>query len=257
MNSNAGSGGKPGDGARPGTGAGAAAAAVGRVALVAGGSGLVGRALLPLLLASPEYARVHAISRRPLPLEHVRLANRVLRFDMSLEAQLKGLAVQDAFCCLGTTLRAAGSQPAFRAVDHDLVLAFARVAKSSGAERLVLISSVGADAASKNFYLSVKGETERDLEALGLRSLDILQPSLLLGMRAEWRGLELLAQVAGWTLGPLLVGNWARYRPIEASMVAAAMRGAVRSGRLGVNRHTYAALRRLASDKRGSAKSHA
>lgn len=219
-----------------------------RTALVAGGSGLVGRALLPLLLAAPEYARVQAISRRPLPIEHARLANRVLRFDAPLDTQLKGLMVQDAFCCLGTTLRVAGSQAAFRAVDHDLVLAFARAASAAGAERLVIVSSVGADAASNNFYLRVKGETERDLEALRLRSLDILQPSLLLGARREWRGLELAAQIAGWTLGPLLMGSWSRYRPIEASVVAAAMRGAARGGRLGTTRYLYPALRRLAGE---------
>jgi uncharacterized protein YbjT (DUF2867 family) len=221
-----------------------------RVALVAGGSGLVGRQLLPLLLDAPEYARVHAISRRPLPREHARFANRVLRFDAPLETQLKGLVVQDAFCCLGTTLRTAGSQAAFRAVDHDLVLAFARAAKAAGAERLVVVSSIGADPASNNSYLRVKGETERDLEALRLRALDILQPSLLLGMRsaADRRGLEQAAQIAGWLLGPLLMGSWQRYRPIEAAMVAAAMRGAARSGRLGVTRHNYEGMRRLAGE---------
>jgi uncharacterized protein YbjT (DUF2867 family) len=243
MNANAGTADKP------------APAAAGRIALVAGGSGLVGRALLPLLLAAPEYARVQAISRRPLPIEHARLANRVLRFDAPLDSQLKGLSVQDAFCCLGTTLRAAGSQAAFRAVDHDLVLAFARVAKAAGAERLVVVSSVGADAASNNFYLRVKGETERDLEALRLRSLDILQPSLLLGTRHELRILELSAQIAGWTLGPLLMGSWSRYRPVEASVVAAAMCGAARGGRVGVTRHTYPALRRLADARRGRSSS--
>jgi uncharacterized protein YbjT (DUF2867 family) len=217
---------------------------------VAGGSGLVGRQLLPLLLAAPEYSRVQAITRRPLPIEHARFANRVLRFDVPLESQLKGLAAQDAYCCLGTTLRQAGSQAAFRAVDHDLILSFARAAKSAGAERLVVVSSVGADATSNNFYLRVKGETERDLEALRFRSLDILQPSLLLGMRAQWRTVELLGQGAGWVFGALLVGGWARYRPIEASQVAAAMRGAARAGRLGVNRYTFPALRRLADDKR-------
>lgn len=238
MNANAGSAGKVN------------APAGSRVALVAGGSGLVGRQLLPLLLAAPEYARVQAISRRPLPLEHARLANRVLRFDAPLEGQLKGLAVQDAFCCLGTTIRAAGSQAAFRAVDHDLILAFARTAKAAGAERLVVVSSVGANAGSNNFYLRVKGETERDLEALRLRSLDLLQPSLLLGPRAERRTLELGAQVAGWVFGPLLMGAWSRYRPIEASVVAAAMLGAARGGRLGVTRHLYDSLRRLADQQR-------
>jgi len=218
-----------------------------RIALVAGGSGLVGAQLLPLLLEASEYGRVHALSRRPLALTHPRLANRVMRFDVPLEGQLKGLACHDAFCCLGTTLRAAGSQPAFRAIDHDLVLAFARVARAAGAVRLVVVSSIGADPQSRSFYLRVKGETERDLEALRLPALDILQPSLLLGMRREWRGTELAAQAAMWALGPLLFGSFARYRAIEAGIVAGAMRGAARTARRGVNRYTYRELRRLAT----------
>ncbi len=221
--------------------------APGRIALVAGGSGLIGARLLPLLLAAPEYARVHALSRRPLPLEHARLANRVLRFDAPLEAQLKGLVCHDAFCCLGTTLRAAGSESAFRAVDYALVLAFARAALAAGAQRVVLVSALGADAGSKNFYLRVKGETEQAVQALRPRSLDILQPSVLLGVRREWRALELAAQLAMAPIGPLLFGSWARFRAIEAETVAAAMRGAARSARRGVYRYTYRELQRLAA----------
>ena len=112
---------------------------------------------------------------------------------------------------------------------------------------------MGADAGSNNFYLRVKGETERDLEALRMRALDLIQPSLLLGMRTQWRPLELLAQIAGWTLGSLLMGRWSRYRPMEVATVAAAMRGAARAGRLGVTRYSFPDLRRLATDKRGSA----
>lgn len=222
-------------------------AAPGKIALVAGGSGFVGAKLLPLLLEGSEYARVQALSRRPLPLEHSRLANRVLRFDAPLEQQLKGLQCHDAFCCLGTTVRVAGSEAAFRAVDQQLVLAFARAALAAGAERFVLVSAVGADASSKNFYLRVKGETERALEALRPRSLDILQPSLLLGARRERRLVELLAQPAMLLTGPLLLGSWARFRAIEGQVVAAAMRGAARSGRRGVYRYTYRDLRALAA----------
>ncbi len=217
-----------------------------RIALVAGGSGMVGSRLLPLLLDAPEYARVYALSRRPLPLEHPRFANRVVRLDAPLSLQLKGLSCHEAFCCLGTTRRAAGSQAAFRAVDHDLVLAFARFAAAAGAERLVLVSAIGANAESKNFYLRVKGETEQDLTRLSLRALDILQPSVLLGMRRERRALELGMQLALGAIGPLLRGAAARWRPIQADTVAAAMRGAARSGRLGVTRYTYVDMRRLA-----------
>jgi uncharacterized protein YbjT (DUF2867 family) len=218
----------------------------GRVALVAGSSGMVGGQLLPLLLQAPQYTRVHALSRRPLPFDHPRMANRVVRFEASLQAQLKGLQCQDAFCCLGTTIRDAGSQAAFRAVDHDLVLEFSQLALSSGAERLVVVSSVGANPASKNFYLRVKGEMEKALEALRFRALDIMQPSLLLGSRRELRPLELGAQVGMWLLNPLLLGNWARYRAIPAATVAGAMCGAAASGRRGVYRYGYDAIVSLA-----------
>jgi uncharacterized protein YbjT (DUF2867 family) len=218
-----------------------------RTALVAGGSGLVGARLLTLLLNGSDYTRVLALSRRALPLDHPRFANRVLRFDQSLAGQLKGLQCNDAFCCLGTTIRDAGSQQAFRAIDHDLVLEFARVALTAGAQRLVLISSVGASPAARSFYLRVKGDTERSLEALRFRALDILSPSVLLGARRHTRPLELLAQGLLWTVNPLILGSWSRYRGISADTVAAAMLGAARSARLGVNRYTYDGMRALAA----------
>jgi uncharacterized protein YbjT (DUF2867 family) len=219
----------------------------GRTALVAGGSGLVGARLLPLLLNASEYTRVHALSRRPLPLDHPRLANRVVRFDESLATQIKGLQCQDAFCCLGTTIRDAGSREAFRAVDHDLVLEFARLALAAGAERFVIVSAIGADAASRNFYLRVKGESEQVLESLRFRALDIMAPSVLLGARRGLRPLELIVQGALWTLNPLLLGGWKRYRGIAAGTVAAAMLGAARSARRGVNRCGFDEMRTLAA----------
>ena len=217
--------------------------------MVAGGSGLVGSALLPLLLQAPEYARVHALSRRPLPFENARFANRVVRLDTALEPQLKGLRCHDAFCCLGTTRRAAGSAAAFRAVDFNVIVAFARAALSFGAERFVLVSSIGADAQSRTLYLSVKGDTELAIEALRFRSLHILQPSFLLGMRRERRPLELIAQPLMLLLAPLAAGPLTRYRPISAQQLAGAMIGAARSGKLGVYRYTYQELRRLAAQR--------
>jgi uncharacterized protein YbjT (DUF2867 family) len=216
-----------------------------KVALVAGGSGLVGSSLLDALIASPEYSRVFALSRRPLPLDNARLANRIVNFER-LDTELKGFVCQDAFCCLGTTIRTAGSEAAFRRVDFDTVLAFARAARTAQAQRLVVVSSVGADPDSANFYLRVKGETERALEALGFASLDILQPSLLLGMRGAERPLEFAAKLLMPLANPLLRGTREVYRGIPARTVAQAMIGATRSGRRGVYRYTYAGLVTLA-----------
>ena len=110
----------------------------------------------------------------------------------------------------------------------------------------MVVSSLGANAASKNFYLRVKGEMEKALEGLRFRALDILQPSLLLGARRDLRLLELGAQAAMRLLNPLLLGGWSRWRAIPAATVAAAMCGAAGSGRRGVYRYTYDGIRSLA-----------
>jgi uncharacterized protein YbjT (DUF2867 family) len=207
-----------------------------KVALVAGGSGLVGSRLLRVLASEPDYGRVLAISRRPLSFDHPRIANRVTRFD-TLEQDLRAIRCDDAYCCLGSTRRAAGSEAAFRAVDHDLVLAFARLARAAGAQRFIVVSSVGADPASRNFYLRVKGETEDALAALQFPALHIMQPSLLLGSRREWRPAESAARLVMPLLNPLLVGRLAAWRAVDAGQVATAMLVAVRRGRRGVIRY--------------------
>jgi uncharacterized protein YbjT (DUF2867 family) len=219
--------------------------AEGSVVLLAGASGLTGGCALDQLLAAPDIARVVAVSRRSLAREHPRLANRIVQFDR-LEAQLKGATCNAALCCLGTTLHKAGSRERFRAVDIDSVVSFARAARAANARRFVVISSVGADPASRNFYLRTKGEMEEDLEGMGFESLDILQPSMLLGWRAEMRPLELASRLMMPLLNPLLRGKYASYRAIPANTVAAAMLGAIRSGRRGVQRYTYEGIGALA-----------
>lgn len=128
-----------------------------------------------------------------------------------------------AISALGTTIRAAGSQAAFRAVDHDAVLAFARAAQAAGARHFIVITAVGADAASGVFYSRVKGEVERDLAALGFDRLDIVQPGLIFGARAERRPVEALFQWLTPVLNPLLVGGLGKYGGIGADAVARAV----------------------------------
>src|ERR1044071_247122 len=134
-----------------------------RVALLAGASGFVGGYVLDSLLDAPDFSRVFAISRRPLGRDHSRLANRIVQFE-KLETQLKGTQCHVAFCCLGTTMKQAGSEKAFRQVDYDLVLTFARAAKAAGAQRFVIVTSAAAGPHSRTFYLRVKGEVEQALE---------------------------------------------------------------------------------------------
>ena len=128
-----------------------------------------------------------------------------------------------AICALGTTIRVAGSHAAFRAVDHDAVLAFARAAQTAGVSRLIVVTAVGADPGSSVFYSRVKGEVERDLTSLGFARLDIIQPGLILGPRAERRPVEAFFQAAMPVLNPLLVGGLARYGGVDADTIAAAI----------------------------------
>ena len=221
-----------------------------KAVLIAGASGFVGGYLLQALLENAALGRIYAVTRRPLTREHPRLANRIVQFDQ-LESQLKGVNCQVALCCLGTTLRQAGSHEAFRKVDLDYVLAFAAAAKAARAQRLVVMSSAGADPQSKNFYLRTKGEMEKALGALGFASLDIFQPSVLLGWRRQMRPLELAARLMMPLVNPLLWGPREVYRGIPVQTVASAMASVASSGRRGAQRYTYRAIKALGA-RRGS-----
>lgn len=181
--------------------------------LLAGATGLTGEHLLDRLLNEPTVARVLAPSRRPLA-AHPHLENPGGELA-ALLPQLSG-NVDIAFCCLGTTIKQAGSEAAFRAVDHDLVLAFAERARALGARHLLVISALGADAHSAVFYNRVKGELEAALQAQDWPQLTIVRPSLLLGARREFRlGERLLAPLARWIPG--------KYRGIKACTLAHAL----------------------------------
>lgn len=200
-----------------------------RNALIAGATGLVGRELLPMLLASPQYEQVHALLRRALPelASGGKLHTLVVDF-----ARLPALPpVDDVFITLGTTIKVAGSQAAFRAVDFDAVVNTARAARVAGATRLGVVSALGANARSSVFYNRVKGEMQDAVAALGFESVVIVQPSLLVGDR------EKLGQPArpGEVWGARLLGWLPRgVRPIPAHQVAQALLREVGRGEAGV-----------------------
>lgn len=191
-------------------------------ALIAGASGLIGGQLLALLLNAPEYDRVIAVGRRRLDIAHARLAQVTAEFG-ALDDVSAELRCDDAFCCLGTTIKGAGSRDAFRAVDHGAVLALAWAAQRGGASRFFVVSSLGADATSRIFYNRVKGETEEALRVLGFGTLAIFRPSLLRGPRRDFRLGEKIGLGGMSLVGPLLFGRWRKYRAIEAATVARAM----------------------------------
>jgi uncharacterized protein YbjT (DUF2867 family) len=192
------------------------------IALIAGATGLVGRCLLRQLLDTPEYDRVIALGRRTPDLVHPKLVFVVADFS-ELEKVTTDLSCDDVFCCLGSTIKRAGSRENFRAVDHGAVLALAWAARRSGARRFFLVSSLGADATSRLFYNRVKGETEEALQVLGFSTLGIFRPSLLLGPRREFRLGERVSAGILWLAEPLLLGRLRQYRAIRAEVVARAM----------------------------------
>ncbi|HVW70370.1 MAG TPA: NAD(P)H-binding protein [Steroidobacteraceae bacterium] len=218
-----------------------------KVVLLAGATGLVGRYALEALLDAPDIGRVFAVTRRPLGREHPRLANRIVRFD-TLEAQLQGSVCHIGVCCLGTTIAQAGSQAAFRQVDVDYVVAFARAAQVARARRFVVVSSVGADTKSKHFYLRTKAEMEEAVTGVGFESLDILQPGPLIGWRNPMRLADLGSMLMP-VVNPFLRGPRAKYRGISAQVVGQAIVGATRSGRRGVQRYTYDGIEALSKLK--------
>ena len=192
-----------------------------RTALLAGASGLVGSHALRLLLAEPRYERVTTLVRRGLPLEQPRLEQRVIDFDRL--AQLVDFPrVDDVFCCLGTTMRRAGSREAFRQVDFTYVVELARMAARHRAARFLVVSALGADPQSRIFYNRVKGEMETAVRR-ELADVHVFRPSLLTGERGESRPAERAGITLFGALAVLLVGPLRRYRPVAAEAVARAM----------------------------------
>lgn len=195
-----------------------------RTVILAGASGLVGREILQGLLADPTVSAVHSYGRRALPMQHPKLTSHVVDFRA-----LPALPHADeAYLALGTTIKVAGSQEAFRAVDYDANLAMAKAAMAAGVKRIGLVSAMGADAGSKVFYSRVKGELEAALEHLPFAGLVIARPSLLVGDRTTLgqptrRGEE-LGYALSRSLGFLIPKN---YRPIGAAAVARSLLSAV------------------------------
>lgn len=202
-------------------------------ATLLGATGLVGHELLRMLLEDDRYEVVHVLARRSTGVAHERLREHVGDLS-SMHEQLEAFRVDELFCALGTTIKVAGSQEAFRAIDYGHVMRAAKLGREHGVTHFLLVSSLGAHASSRFFYNRVKGEVERDVGALGYPQLTIAQPSLLLGSRREKRFGEEVARRFGW-LTP------ATYKPIEAAAVARAL---VRSAN-----ETFSGVRVLSSQQ--------
>jgi len=189
--------------------------------VIAGASGLIGQKAADLLTASG--AEVHALLRKPHEDGLSEIIHHVGQSDEWPE-MIASLSPDVAISCLGTTMRIAGSQAAFRAVDHDLVLAFATAARAAGAKRMIAVSSVGASTKSGSFYLRTKGEVEEALSDLGFERLDIIRPGLLTGgVRSDSRSGESLGILFAPLTDMLMLGGFSRYRSTSSAKVAKAI----------------------------------
>lgn len=224
-----------------------------RVALV-GATGMIGRRVIEVASAGDQ-VRILGIARREAPLPPG------ARMEMFVAEASKWGDVLDAvrpralICALGTTWKKAGrDEAAFRAVDHDLVLATAEVAKRAGVPNMVLVSAAGADKRAKALYMRVKGETEEAVSRIGFKRLDILHPGLLRGQReGDLRLAERVALIAAPLIDPLLSGKWEQYRSIDAGLVAEAALGLALRRAGGRFTHDNEAMRRAAREWRKAA----
>ncbi len=221
-----------------------------RIALV-GATGLIGCRIIEICSEGDD-VRIVGIARREATLPDGARMEMFVADPSKWGEVLEAIKPRSLICALGTTWKKSGKdEAAFRAVDHDLVLSTAHAAKDAGLQNFVLISSVGADAKSKNFYLKVKGETEQELSKIGFNRLDILQPGLLKGHRQnDPRFGEFLGILASPLIDPFLGGKWAKYRSVRAQIVAEAALGLAMRRAGGRFTHDNDAIRRAAREWR-------
>jgi len=194
-----------------------------KIALVFGASGLVGRSVVEVLTGSEDYASVRIFARKETGLAGLKKAEEyIISFD-DLEKHRDLIRGNDLFICLGTTIKKAGSVKRMEEIDRDLPVKISAIASGNSVERLAVVSSLGANASSSNYYLRIKGEMENGLLAMPFKTIIIARPSLLLGDRQEKRAGEGIAKLVMNGLGFLMTGPLARYRGIEGKMVALAM----------------------------------
>jgi uncharacterized protein YbjT (DUF2867 family) len=207
-----------------------------KTAIVIGATGLVGSTLVKQLLDNSIYSKVVLLLRKPLNISHSKLVQEVIDFDKLDASKIVG---DDLFCAMGTTIRKAGSQEAQYKIDCTYPYEIGKIAKANGVKQYILVSAVGANLKSSNFYLKTKGSVEQQVQSLGFQNFVSLRPSMLLGDRGEFRLGEKIGMVLSNMLSPLLFGSLRKYHGIEASDVAKAMQRFANQGLSGVGFMEY------------------
>lgn len=207
-----------------------------RIALVAGATGLVGNLLVQRLLDSGAYDRIKLLTRRALSIDDSRVENIISDYS-DLDTLGSKLKADDVFCCLGTTLKKAGSRAAFEKVDYQMVVDLARASHVAGAKQFMVISAAGTAEHSPSFYSRVKAHMERDVSAVGFDAVHIVRPALLIGAREERRPAEHISQMLMPLFNPLLLGSLKKYRSARGEDVADALLQLARRETRGVHIH--------------------
>ncbi len=193
-----------------------------KTALVAGSTGLVGKQLVQILAASHEYEAVIALVRKGSNIIHDGVFTVEVEYERLAEYS-EDLKADDVFCCLGTTMKKAGSKDNFYKVDFTYPLELAKITEKNGSDQFNIITASGANAESMFYYNRVKGEIEKAISQLSIPTINIFRPSLLLGEREEKRTGEQIGAVISKLINPLMLGRFRKYRSIKGSVVARAM----------------------------------
>lgn len=219
-----------------------------KTAIIIGGSGLTGTQLLKILLTSNVYEKVVCLVRNASKISHPKLEQHVIDFDNpeTYEELIEG---DDMFCCLGTTIKKAGSEAEFEKVDLVYPIQFAKIASQRGIRQFSLISSLGANPNSGNFYLRTKGKCEEELRKIGFQSTSIFRPSLLLGNRKEFRLGEKIAEFFMRIFSIFMVGKFKKYRAIKSQDVAYAMYQIAQGNTVGFHVYESDQILNISSDK--------
>jgi uncharacterized protein YbjT (DUF2867 family) len=213
---------------------------------VIGATGLVGSHIVDLLKEENACQKIRLLVRRPVEFSHPKLEIKLVNFELYESLKLAISGCNMVFSAVGTTQdKVKGDQLRYRKVDYDIPVNAARACLETAGTNFLLVSSVGADSNSKNFYLRLKGEVEEAVQKFPIESISIFRPSMLLGIRKEFRLGERIAQSAMKLVAPLFAGKWKKYKAIEARDVAAAMVEASKQNKAGPTIYGYDEMKRL------------
>ena len=205
-----------------------------KIALIAGATGLIGNICLKNIIDDPFYVKVIVVSRKAINFSHPKMTEHIVDFD-HLENYKQHIKADHIYCCLGTTMKKAGTKENFRKVDLEYPFSLAKIAFENNATQFNLVSALGADINSRVFYNRVKGETEKLISSLDYPSLNIFRPSILLGDRKENRPGEKTGIILMQSLKFLFIGKLKKYKPVSAAKVAEAMIKFAKKEKKGIN----------------------